>query len=108
MPHRFLELLALGRPGKLRFDGVEKFGVCRHGLGNLRRREQSRLVGIVEIGCVIRHFVRQIDQLRFERRTQARQIFVELGKLARARNRANASRCLRALRRSGSVPGNRG
>ena len=47
-------------------------------------RQQARLVGVVEVGRVVCHFIRQIDQLRFERRPQSRQIFVELGKLPRS------------------------
>ena len=48
---------------------------------NLLKGEQAGLIAVVEIGCVVRDFVGQIDELRLQRRALIEQIFRQLGKL---------------------------
>ena len=55
----------------------------RHGLARVVHFHQPGGVSVVQVGGVVGGFVRQVDQLRLQRRTQPRQIFIHLGILAR-------------------------
>ena len=64
------------------FHGVENLRIGGHCAPPFLRFEQSRFICVVEIGGVVGDFVGQIDHLRFERRAEAGQIFVERGNFA--------------------------
>ena len=53
-----------------------------HGGAQRGEIEKSRLEAIVEIGCVIRNLIDEIDQLGFERRALVQEIFREIGKFS--------------------------
>ena len=56
---------------------------CRDLRAQLLEIEEARLETIVEIGCVVRDFVHQIDQLRFKRRPLVEKILGERRKFRR-------------------------
>jgi hypothetical protein len=45
----------------LRFNGLEKIGVDRNGVGDIFGFQEARLVGVVEISRVIGYFIGEID-----------------------------------------------
>ena len=65
--------------------------------------DQARAVAVIQIGCVVGDLIAQIDQLRFERRTQTRADIHPAQEIRRAQNRANVSRFPRAPQRSDSA-----
>ena len=67
--------------------------------------QQAGFQGVVQVRGVVGNFVNVIDELGFERGTQVEKVLRKLGEILRADIRANASRCLRALRRLNSDPG---
>ena len=72
---------ALRGPRKLHLRGLRQF--AKH-IGSLARgfdRHQTRMIAIVQIGCVVSDLIAGVDQLRLKRRTQPRQIFVQFLKL---------------------------
>ena len=59
--------------------------VLRHTLRHIFGRQHACRESIVQIGGVVGHFVRQIDQLRLQRRAQSGKIGVQFGTFSRAK-----------------------
>ena len=63
-------------------SGFIQLGEAIHSGTRVIYDDHSRTIGIVQIRSVIGDFIAQVDQLRFQRRTQARQVFVQRRNLA--------------------------
>ncbi len=72
-----MEAFGGGCAGELRFRRFVQFTIIGTLGGDVFGVQQSGGDGIVEVGGIVGDFIGEIDQLGFERRAQAGQIFVQ-------------------------------
>src|SRR5579883_2482774 len=72
-----VEDLAAARARELGFHGVQQRAVLRNTIGHIAGGQHLGRESVIQIGGIVGRFVRQIDQLRLQRRAEARQVGVE-------------------------------